>query len=78
VSVLNSRADDVCARAAAVQMPQLSTILVTLVGLIPFLLGWILNVLWQLARLLIAAFQSGWEAGPAKPARLKVRRPGGS
>jgi hypothetical protein len=75
VTTLDTRAEDVRARAAAVQMPKLSTILVALVGLLPFLFGWTLNVVWQFVRLLVAAFSSGWDAGPAN---VRPKAPGGS
>lgn len=78
VTTLDVRADQVRARAAAVRAPKLSTVLVTLVGLVPFLLGWMFNVAWQLVRLLVAAFQSGWDAGPARPRPTAAAgRPGG-
>lgn len=66
MTTLDTAAQSVRARAAAVQMPSLATILVTLVGLIPFLLGWTFNALWQGVRLVVAAFREGWARADAR------------
>lgn len=71
---LDVRADRVRARAAAVPLPKLSTILVTLFGLVPFLLGWVVGACWQLLVLLWAASLSGWETAQAQ---MGPRRPPG-
>lgn len=72
---LDVRADNIRARAAEVRVPSLATILVVLVGLVPWLLGWTVNAGWQLLRLLYAAFANGWETGETRMGP-KPSRPG--
>lgn len=63
MSTLDVAANEVRDRAAQVRPPSLSTIVVTLIGLLPWLLGWTLNAGWQVLRLIAAAFLKGWEVG---------------
>lgn len=74
---LDGWAESVRGSAAKVQLPKLSTIVVTLIGLLPFLLGWTINAVWQFLRLLKAAFVSGWERGETRMGPTP-RTPGGS
>ena len=73
---LDAYAAEVRTRAAKVRMPSFTTILITLISLVPFLLGWTINAVWQFLTLLRAGFQQGWakaEAQMGAPAK-----PGGS
>lgn len=74
---LDVRADEVRARAAQVKLPSLATIIVTLIGLLPFLLGWTINAVWQVLRILWAAFLKGWEVGETRMGPAP-QPPGGS
>jgi hypothetical protein len=66
VTMLDAMADQVRAGAANVRPPKVSSILVVLVALVPFVLGWSANTLWQGVRIVKAAFLHGWSVGEAK------------
>lgn len=51
------------AQAARITLPSLSTILVTLIALLPFVLGWTANLAKQFVVLLIASARHGWATG---------------
>lgn len=51
------------AEAARITLPSLSVILVTLIALLPFVLGWTANAVKQLIVLLIASARHGWHTG---------------
>ncbi len=71
---LDAYAADVRARAAKVSMPSLTVILVTLISLVPFLLGWTINAGWQFLTLLRAGFLKGWDKAEAQ---MGVDKPDG-
>lgn len=77
MTTLDVHAAEVRARAAQVRLPSLATILVTLIGLLPWLLGWTINAVWQVLRLIAAAFLKGWEVGETRMGPAP-RTPGGS
>ncbi len=74
---LDVAATQVRDRAARVRPPSLATVIVTLIGLVPFVLGWVINAAWQAIRLVYAAFLRGWEVGETRLGP-PPRTPGGS
>lgn len=75
MTTLDTHAGQVRAQAAKVEMPKLSTILVTLIGLLPFLLGWVANAVKQFVALLMVSFLHGWKTAERQ---MGVPRGGGS
>lgn len=63
MTTLDAHAVEVRAAAAAVNVPSAATILVTLIGLVPFLLGWIASAVTQFVALIAAAAVHGWRTG---------------
>lgn len=63
MTTIDGHVVEVRATAAAVKLPSPSTILVTLIGLLPFLLGWLASAVAQFVTLLFAATVHGWRTG---------------
>lgn len=60
MTALDVEAARVRAAARKVELPKLSTLLVALIGLIPFLLAWGVRAVAEFASLLVASWTHGW------------------
>lgn len=77
MTTLDVHADQIRTQAANVELPKPSTILVTLIGLLPFLVGWVANAVKQFAVLLIVSFRHGWNTAERQMGAPRSRGGGG-
>lgn len=77
MTALDVRAARVRASAAGLTLPKFSTVLITLIGLVPFLLAWCARAVVEFLSLVVMSAREGWDSA-GRQMGGRPSSPGGS